>query len=160
MLTTSRHAQMDAKSDGSAPSHLCSEPGSPRPTRPPAGAEPATSNGSDAIELELKGKSGFVGPARLCLRTSAWQSSLPLRGSEGWLASRSSVLRRMSPPSPCRLRRGSLRFRCAAAKAGAGGGNRTPETSLENWSFTTKLRPRGAGRQLRRDNETVKLAAA
>jgi 16S rRNA (uracil1498-N3)-methyltransferase len=29
-------------------------------------------------------------------------------------------------------------------EAGAGGGNRTPEASLENWSFTTKLRPHGA----------------
>jgi hypothetical protein len=28
---------------------------------------------------------------------------------------------------------------------GAGGENRTPEASLENWSFTTKLRPRTCG---------------
>src|SRR5690606_29906283 len=30
-----------------------------------------------------------------------------------------------------------------ASKAGAGGRNRTDETTLEEWSFTTKLHPRG-----------------
>src|SRR3954471_17312158 len=41
-------------------------------------------------------------------------------------------------------------------KRGAGGRNRTDETCLEGRSFTTKLRPRGAGGQLRSAGSAVK----
>ena len=44
------------------------------------------------------------------------------------------------------------------AKAGAGGRNRTDETCLEGRSFTTKLRPRGAGGQLLLPTQAVKPA--
>jgi hypothetical protein len=43
----------------------------------------------------------------------------------------------------------------ARAKSGAAGGNRTLETTLEEWSFTTKLRPRSV-LTLMKATDTVK----